>query len=60
MRENIGEGKSIKDKIQSFNCVPEGIEGDLFWENKTTRILLLHELPSDTALEEYYLLIEAK
>ena len=60
MRENIGDGKSIKDRIQSFNCVPEGVEGDLFWENETTRILLLHELPSDTALEEYYLLIEAK
>lgn len=60
MRETIGEGKSAKDKIQSFNCIPDGVEGELFWENKTTRILLLHELPSDTALEEYYLLIEAK
>ncbi len=60
MRENIGEGVSAKNKIQSFNCVPEGVEGELFWENKTTRILLLHELPSDTSLEEYYLLIEAK
>ena len=60
MRENIGEGVSAQNKIQSFNCVPEGVEGDLFWENKTTRILLLHELPSDTTLEEYYLLVEAK
>ena len=60
MRENIGEGVSAKNKIQSFNCVPEGVEGELFWENKTTRILLLHELPSDTSLEEYYLLVEAK
>ena len=46
MRENIGEGASAKNQIQSFNCVPEGVEGELFWENKTTRILLLHELPS--------------
>ena len=60
MRENIGEGASAKNQIQSFNCVPEGVEGELFWENKTTRILLLHELPSDTSLEEYYLLVEAK
>ena len=60
MIENIEEGVSAKNQIQSFNCVPEGFEGELFWENKTTRILLLHELPSDTSLEEYYLLIEAK
>lgn len=60
MRENIGEGKSAKDKIQSFNCIPERVDGELFWENKTTRVLLLHELPSDTSLEGYYLLVEAK
>ena len=29
MRENIGEGASAKNQIQSFNCVPEGVEGEL-------------------------------
>lgn len=60
MRENIGEGKSAKAFEQSFKCIPKGMVSELFWENKTTRIMLLHELPSDTSLEDYSLHVEAK
>lgn len=59
MKENIGDGMSAQGKTDVFKCIPEGIEAELVWENKTTRIALLHELPSDTALEGYYLLVEA-
>ncbi|MDE5649791.1 MAG: hypothetical protein K2I35_02080, partial [Duncaniella sp.] len=60
MKENIGNGKSAQGKTDVFKWIPEGREAELVWENKTTRIVLLHELPSDTKLEEYYLLVEAK
>lgn len=60
MRENIGEGKSANAFEQSFKCIPKGMVSELFWENKTTRIMLLHELPSDTSLEDYSLHVEAK
>lgn len=36
------------------------MDAEMVWENKTTRIVLLHELPNDTSLEGYYLLVEAK
>lgn len=60
MRENVGDGKSANAFEQSFKCIPKGMVSELFWENKTTRIMLLHELPSDTSLEDYSLHVEAK
>lgn len=39
------------------------VEFDLYWENKTTRILMIHQLSNDSdelAQEKYYLHIEPK
>lgn len=60
MKENIGDGISSQGKTDLFKCIPEGTQSERVWENKTTRIVLLHDLPSDSTLEEYYLLVEAK
>lgn len=60
MKENIGDGRSVQGKNDEFKCIPEGMDAEMVWENKTTRIVLLHELPNDTSLEGYYLLVEAK
>ncbi|MCM1349259.1 MAG: hypothetical protein NC338_07600 [Firmicutes bacterium] len=62
MADIIGAGVSALGRVESFKCLPtEGVEAVKFWENKTTRILLLHELPDeDYGLEDYYLHFEAK
>lgn len=64
MENNVGEGQSAKGKESLFKCLPEkGVEAELYWENKTTRILMLHQLPDgtdDLIREKYYLHIEPK
>jgi len=60
MKNNVGESLEASDKVNQFKCVPSGVEAELFWENKRTRILLLHQLPSDLKPEKYYLHIESK
>ncbi len=62
MTDNIGQGISPSGKIEAFKCLPtEDIEAITYWENKTTRILLLHKLPDeDYGREDYYLHFESK
>lgn len=62
MIENIGKVQNAAGKTDSFKCLPsDGIEVVAFWENKTTRILLLHQLPDEEwGDEDYYLHFEAK
>lgn len=62
MTDNIGQAQTAAGKTESFKCLPtEGIEAIKFWENKTTRILLLHKIPDeDYGREKYYLHFEAK
>ncbi len=61
MSDNAGQPQSIAGKVDSFKCLPtEGVEAIKFWENTTTRILLLHKLPDDDSPEKYYLHIEPK
>ncbi len=62
MNDNIGPAQSTAGKTESFKCLPaEGVEAVKFWENKTTRILLLHKLADeDYGFENYYLHFEAK
>ena len=43
--------------------IEEGVKAELYWENKTTRILMLHQLstaPDDLTQEKYYLHVEPK
>ena len=51
-------------KEHLFKCLPEeGVKAELYWENKTTRILMLHQLstdPDDLTQEKYYLHVEPK
>lgn len=61
MADNIGQAQSASGKVGAFKCLPsEGVEAIEFWENKTTRVLLLHRLPDENGLEKYYLHFEAK
>lgn len=64
MEDNVGLGQSASGKEQLFKCLPEaGVEAVLYWENKTTRMLMLHQLsnsPDELAKEMYYLHVEPK
>lgn len=64
MENNIGEGQNAGGKENLFKCLPEeGVKAELYWENKTTRILMLHQLstaPDDLTQEKYYLHVEPK
>ncbi len=61
MADNIGQAQSVSEKVGAFKCLPsEGVEAIKFWENKTTRVLLLHRLPDENGFEKYYLHFEAK
>ena len=64
MADNVGEGQSAKGKEQLFRCLPEaGVEAVRYWENKTTRMLLLHQRtddPDEPVRESYYLHVEPK
>lgn len=61
MTDNIGQAQSAAGRLTSFKCLPpEGFEAIKYWENKTTRIILLHQLPDDDVREKYYLHIESK
>lgn len=64
MENNVGEGQGAEGKELLFKCLPEkGVEAEMYWENKTTRMLMLHQLPDDPdglVQEKYYLHIEPK
>ena len=64
MEDNVGAGQDAKGKEKLFKCLPEnGVEAELYWENKTTRMMMVHQLSndsSDLAAEKYYLHIEPK
>ncbi|WP_305156253.1 hypothetical protein [uncultured Muribaculum sp.] len=58
---NIGQAQSAAGKLILFKCLPtDGFDAIKYWENKTTRIILLHQLPADDVREKYYLHIESK
>ena len=64
MKNNVGGGEDGKGKENLFKCLPEkGVEAEWYWENETTRMLMLHRLSDGTdgpAQEKYYLHIEPK
>lgn len=61
MTVNMGQAQSAAEKLTLFKCLPsDDIEALGFWENPTTRILLLHQLPADAVREKYYLHFESK
>lgn len=61
MADNIGQPQSADGKLVFFKCLPaDGFEAIKYWENNTTRILLLHQLPADDVREKYYLHFESK
>lgn len=60
MKNNLGDGQEVNGKEKLFKCLPDNVKAELFWENKTTRMLLLHQLPGELVEEMYYLHIESK
>ena len=64
MESNIGRGQNAAGKESLFKCLPEKkAEAELYWENKNTRMLMLHQIPDDPdelIQEKYYLLVEPK
>jgi len=64
MENNIGNGQDAKGKEDLFKCLPDkGEEAVLYWENKTTRMLMLHRLSNgddELTSEIYYLHLEPK
>lgn len=64
METNVGNGQNAKGKESLFKCLPEkNVEAQLYWENKTSRMLMLHQIPDDSDelfQEDYYLHIEPK
>lgn len=64
MENSIGAGQNGKGKERLFKCLPEkGVVAEKYWENETTRMLMLHQLPDDIeglTEEIYYLHIEPK
>ncbi len=64
MEDNVGAGQDAQGKEKLFKCLPEnGVEAELYWENKTTRMMMVHQLSNDSgdlAAEKYYLHIEPK
>lgn len=60
MEKNIGTGELPDAKVEQFKGLPDDAKAEWFWENGTTRILLLHRQPSDVVEERYFLHIESK
>ena len=64
MENNVGKGQNAKGKENLFKCLPEkGVKAELYWENKTTRMLMLHQFSDDAdelTTEMYYLHVEPK
>lgn len=64
METNVGHGQSAKGKESLFKCLPEkDVEAELYWENRTSRMVMLHQIPDDPdelIQEKYYLHIEPK
>ncbi|MCM1138770.1 MAG: DUF4377 domain-containing protein [Muribaculum sp.] len=61
MTDNIGQAQSPSGKVETFKCLPsESVEAINFWENKTTRILLLLSTPDEYGFQDYYLHFESK
>ena len=52
------------EKENLFKCLPEkGVKAELYWENPTTHMLMLHQLSDGTdelVQERYYLHVEPK
>ena len=63
-RKKPGIGQNAKGKETLFKCLPEkGVNAELYWENKTTRMLMLHRFSDDAdelTPEVYYLHVEPK
>ncbi len=59
MEENLGRGQSGEGNAGAFVCLPEGAEPVWYWENATTRIMLLHEPATEFERETYRLHVEA-
>lgn len=64
MENNFGKGQDAKEKENLFKCLPEkGVKAELYWENPTTHMLMLHQLSDGTdglVQERYYLHVEPK
>ena len=63
MENSLGTGENANGKESLFKCLPEkGVVAERYWENETTRMLMLHRLPDEEGLaeESYYLHIEPK
>lgn len=64
METNIGNGQSGEGKERLFKCLPQkNTEAVLYWENRTSRMLMVHQIPGtpdETLQELYYLHIEPK
>ena len=60
MEENIGQAQKVTGKAEQFHCLPEGDEALQYWENTSTRILLMHHAATDSSTEVYYLHAEMK
>ena len=63
MENSLGAGENANGKESLFKCLPEkGVVAERYWENETTRMLMLHRLPDEEGLaeESYYLHIEPK
>ena len=64
MENSLGTGQDANGKESLFKCLPaKGVVAERYWENETTRMLMLHQLPDDIeglSEEYYYLHIEPK
>lgn len=64
METNVGNGQTARGKESLFKCLPsKNVEAQLYWENKTCRMVMVHQIPDDPEeliQEEYYLHIEPK
>lgn len=61
MTDNVGQAQSPSGKVDSFKCLlSKGDEALNYWENKTTRILLMLSAPDEYGLQDYYLHFESK
>lgn len=63
MENSHGAGQDANGKESLFKCLPaKDVVAERYWENETTRMLMLHQLPveEESAEESYYLHIEPK
>ena len=60
MNENIGQAQKVTGKAGQFHCLPEGDEAVQYWENGSTRVMMMHHAATDSRTEVYYLHAEEK